>query len=298
MARRGFPAGSCRPGRARPPGPRAGAASWWGGERRAPGGPGAASARHSCEPIKPVEPVTRIAHFNVSLIQPFDQGGFALPDAHAQGRQAVERALLIRRPAAHLVQQGGQDARSRAAQRMTQRNRPAVDVGDRLAPARAPCITASDCTAKASFSSTRPMSSILSPARCSALRVAGTGPRPMMRGGDARRGARRRCAPWVSGPARRAFSALISSSAAAPSFSPEEFPAVTVPFLRKAGLQACQRFQGGIAARALVGRHQQRVALLLRDGAPARFLRRTCPSRSPRWPAGGFAARKRPALRG
>ena len=45
------------------------------------------------------------------------------------------------------------------------------------------------------------------------------------------------CAPAASAPAPGLCSALITSRAAAPSFSPEEFPAVTVPpSLRKAGL--------------------------------------------------------------
>ena len=72
------------------------------------------------------------------------------------------------------------------------------------------------------------------PARLRALRAASTGPSPIMRGSmpEAPEATQR-----ASGfrPSSRAFSALISSRAAAPSFSPEELPAVTVPFLRKAG---------------------------------------------------------------
>ena len=43
--------------------------------------------------------------------------------------------------------------------------------------------TASTCAANASFSSIRSMSSIVSPARCSARSVAGTGPMPIVSGG-------------------------------------------------------------------------------------------------------------------
>ena len=91
--------------------------------------------------------------------------------------------------------------------------------------------------AKASFNSTRRISSRLSPARDSALRTAGTGPKPMVRGGTpAAAEATTRARGFR--PRAAARSALIKSSAAAPSFRPEELPAVTVPpSLRKAGLR-------------------------------------------------------------
>ncbi len=48
-------------------------------------------------------------------------------------------------------------------------------------------------------------------------------------------------------PSARAFSSDISTTAAAPSVSGEEFPAVTVPYRRsKAGLQRRQRLEGGV----------------------------------------------------
>src|SRR3990172_6868432 len=95
-------------------------------------------------------------------------------------------------------------------------------------------ITASDCTAKASLSSIRRRSPIVSPARASALRTAGTGPRPIIRGGTP---AAAEATTRAIGrrPRRAAKVSLANTSAAEPSFRPELLPAVTVPSLRKAG---------------------------------------------------------------
>src|SRR5690606_20441404 len=61
-----------------------------------------------------------------------DHGGLALPHAHTRGGEAVAHARALLRPAVHLVDQGGHDARPRAAQRVPQRDRAPIDVGDGL----------------------------------------------------------------------------------------------------------------------------------------------------------------------
>ena len=62
--------------------------------------------------------------------------------------------------------------------------------------------------------------------------------------------------PWRSTAAAEA-----SSKAAAPSFTPEALPAVTVPGLRTTGFSSGERRQGRIAAGMLVFLHQLRCAL-------------------------------------
>ena len=88
--------------------------------------------------------------------------------------------------------------------------------------------TASACDANASFSSTTSTSPIASPVRSSSLRVAGAGPMPITRGGTPA------TAPLLiraSGASPYWATALseATSSAAAPSFTPEALPAVTLP---------------------------------------------------------------------
>src|SRR5450756_572638 len=91
------------------------------------------------------------------------------------------------------------------------------------------------CAAKASLISARSMSPIAIPARRSACCDACTGPSPMISGDSAltpvetmrASGARPSCA---------ALTSLITTSAAAPSFSGQQFPAVTVPCSRNTGL--------------------------------------------------------------
>ena len=82
-----------------------------------------------------------------------------------------------------------------------------------------------------------------------------------------------------------------SSSAAAPSFIGEALPAVTVPSLRNTGFSLRELLERGVGADALVARRARRPG-------PARPRRRT--RRAPRRPrpAGGCAARTRPAPRG
>ena len=94
--------------------------------------------------------------------------------------------------------------------------------------------TAQDCAAKASFDSTRSTSAMFHPAFSSALRLAGIGPEPIS-AGSTPAVAQETMRPSGSIPRRAASSALISTSAAAPSLMPEALPAVTVPSFAKAG---------------------------------------------------------------
>ena len=92
-------------------------------------------------------------------------------------------------------------------------------------------------TAKASFTSQRSTSATPQPSRCISFRAAGTGAVGKRAGS---------CA-WLAcpstrartgSPRARASSSRIKTSAAAPSEIEEEFAAVTVPSLRKAGFSA------------------------------------------------------------
>jgi hypothetical protein len=90
----------------------------------------------------------------------------------------------------------------------------------------------------------------------------------------------------------------MTSTAAAPSFNPDEFPAVTVPpsFL-KAGLSLA-RLSMGIAARTLVGADENRVAFALRDGYRDDFFGEFARCRWRRWRSGASGRRTRPVFRG
>jgi len=100
-------------------------------------------------------------------------------------------------------------------------------------------MTATAWAAKASLTSTRPRSSACQPARASSRVIAGTGPIPMKSG----------CTPAAAVPAYRAIGSTpaadtarsdSSSRPAAPSFSGEELPPVTVPPGRNAGFLAAR----------------------------------------------------------
>ena len=71
-------------------------------------------------------------------------------------------------------------------------------------------------------------------ARSSAFCAAGTGPIPIIRGGTPAAALLIHLAIGFNLNSC-AFSALINKTAAAPSFSPDEFPAVTLPSFRNAG---------------------------------------------------------------
>src|SRR5665213_18129 len=95
-------------------------------------------------------------------------------------------------------------------------------------------LTAQACAAKASLASIKSSSDAFHPARSKASLLAGIGPTPITAGStptDAQEAMR------ASGamPRRAASAAFIKTTAAAPSLMPEALPAVTVPFLSKAG---------------------------------------------------------------
>ena len=104
-----------------------------------------------------------VAH---DLVQPFENAGGALAAAYAHCYHSVFRFAAF-----HFAQDRGREFRARAAQRMAQRDCAAVDV-DAFGSSPLARITASACTAKASLSSMRPMSSIFRPASPSALGIA------------------------------------------------------------------------------------------------------------------------------
>ena len=108
-------------------------------------------------------------------------------------------------------------------------------------------ITANACTANASFNSIKPKSETCKPARCNALRDAGIGPNPMTRGSTPA-AAQERMRTSGLRPRLAAFSALINTNPAAPSFIPEEFPAVTEPPSRKTGFKRA-RVSGVVSRR-------------------------------------------------
>ena len=87
---------------------------------------------------------------------------------------------------------------------------------------------ASTCTANASFSSNRPMSSMLRPAMRSAFSVDGIGPTPITSGSTPTKPNDTRRMP-TGRPSSRAVSSATSSAAVAPSFRPAALPAVTLP---------------------------------------------------------------------
>src|SRR5476649_1056864 len=94
--------------------------------------------------------------------------------------------------------------------------------------------TAQACAAKASLISIRSRSCADQPARCRHSREAGTGPMPMMVGSSPADAYPRITASGRK-PSAAARCALITSTAAAPSLSPDALPAVTLPALSKAG---------------------------------------------------------------
>ena len=138
---------------------------------------------------------------------------------------------------------------------------------------------ASACEAKASFSSITSKSPIFRPSRSISLRVDGTGPMPMMRGGTPADAMPRMRARGVRPCAFTAASdAMII--AAAPSFTPDALPAVTVPGSRNGVLSLARAFERRLGARMLV-RVDHRPADLAARSRPARSPRRNSRPRSP-----------------
>ena len=95
------------------------------------------------------------------------------------------------------------------------------------------------------------MSEMVIPARSSTAFTAGIGPRPMISG---RMAATEEATMRARGfrPRFAAFSADITSTAAAPSLSGHALPAVTVPPGRKAGLSSARLLHRGPGTRAVV----------------------------------------------
>ena len=124
-------------------------------------------------------------------------------------------------------------------------------------------LTASACAAKASFASMRSRSATFQPAFSSALRDAGIGPEPISDGSTPAVAQEAMRASGVR-PRFLASSALITTSAAAPSLRPEAFAAVTVPSLAKAGRSLRDALHGHAMLDIFVGVDDD-VALLGRD---------------------------------
>src|SRR5690625_6144479 len=89
-------------------------------------------------------------------------------------------------------------------------------------------MTCTDCEAKASFSSNRPISSTCKPANFNALGTASTGPIPITSGATPATANERNFNIGVN-PSATAFSRFINNTDAAPSLICEELPAVTDP---------------------------------------------------------------------
>ena len=118
---------------------------------------------------------------------------------------------------------------------MRERDRAAIHVVVFSGSSPSSFSTALYCGAKASLTSTRSMSAIVSPARASALRAAGAGPMPMIDGSTpANPHAISR--PSGSSPRASAQARSATTHAAAPSPIPLAFPAVTSPSFLKYGL--------------------------------------------------------------
>ena len=99
--------------------------------------------------------------------------------------------------------------------------------------------TAQACAAKASLISSTSRSCGFHPARCSALVDAATGPMPMI-AGSRPTVAKLAMRPNGFRPSCAAFLAVMTITAAAPSFRPDALPAVTPPALSKAGRKAAR----------------------------------------------------------
>lgn len=160
----------------------------------------------------------------VCVRRPFEDRGQALPAAEAHGLQAVSGLSPVQ-----FAQQGGEDAPPVAPTGWpSEMPEPLTLNRSKSASVRAHSrVQARTWAAKASLSSIRSMSASFSPARSSALAVAGTGPMPIVSGGtpttaqETRRPSGRR-------PSSAARSGWVTTQIEAPSFCPLAFPAVTV----------------------------------------------------------------------
>ncbi|OLT14175.1 hypothetical protein BJF79_03195 [Actinomadura sp. CNU-125] len=154
----------------------------------------------------------------------FEDRGEALAAADAHRLQAVAGLAAV-----HLAGEGRQDAGAVAPTGWPSEMPDPLTLTRSQSPSARPHSrpTARTCAANASFSSMRSMSARVSPAAASALAVAGTGPMPIVRGGTP---ARPHETSRTSGrsPSSAARSGVVTTHAAAASFCPLAFPAVTV----------------------------------------------------------------------
>ena len=194
-------------------------------------------------------------------LHPLEDERDPLPDADAHGAQRVTAAPVARAGrsrwwrAARRTSRAGGRARSRRRSGSRARRRRA---GPARAAPRAPG------QANASLSSITSSCASSSRASSSTLRVAGSGPMPMIRGATPAVAAATTRARGVS-PCRRAASSEATMSAQAPSLTPEALPAVTVPSARNGVGERRELLERRLGARMLVALHHQWRALALRD---------------------------------
>ena len=113
--------------------------------------------------------------------------------------------------------------------------------------------TGSTCAANASFSSITSTSSIVMPAYASTLRTASIGPTPMISGSTPETRRREDPRARLDPELRRARLSDMTTTAAAPSFSGHEFPAVTLPPGLNTGSSAASFSSVDERARPVVG---------------------------------------------
>ena len=132
------------------------------------------------------------------------------------------------------------------------------------------------CAANASFSSITSTSSIVIPARPSTSlhRVDRADAHDLRIDAGHRRGDDPR--PRLRCRARAARSSLMTTTAAAPSFSGHALPAVTLPSGLNAGSSSCELLERRARPRAVVGRDDRAVLLRVRASARARRSPTSC----------------------
>ena len=160
-----------------------------------------------------------------SFLHALDQHGDPLADADAHGGDG---ALACRGSPAHAPRSAPAARRTCPADGRARWRRRSGSRARRRPAGRAGAVTARPCAAKASFSSITSISASFSPSRSSSFCVAGAGPMPMMRGATPAVAIATTRARGVR-PCLFAAASEAMISAAAPSFTPEALPAVTVP---------------------------------------------------------------------
>ena len=190
-------------------------------------------------------PPASISGRRADALQRLDRQGDALPAADAQRDDAALAAVAL-----HRVDQSCRQHRAAGADRMAMRDGAALDVDDVLGEPSSRR-QASAIAAKASLISTRSTSPTDQPARCSACRTAGTGPRPNMPA----RPRRRRSETSRAIGARPCFSAQARSAttiAAAPRVQARRIARGDRAVLAERGLELGQGLGGRVGAVVLV----------------------------------------------